>query len=92
MVMWHGNWSGADWVLMSIAMLMFWAAVIAGTLWLIRATRARVGNRRDGVSLDKRDQPNAATASDILDSRYARGELTTEEFQERLRTIEDARR
>jgi putative membrane protein len=87
MVMWHGNWSGADWVLMSIAMLMFWAAVIAGTLWLIRATRARVGNRRDGVSLDKRDQPNAATASDILDSRYARGELSDDDYRARRDTL-----
>jgi putative membrane protein len=29
---------------------------------------------------------------DVLRARYARGELTTEEFQERLRAIEDARR
>jgi len=29
---------------------------------------------------------------EVLKTRYARGELTTEEFQERLRTIEDARR
>lgn len=29
---------------------------------------------------------------ELLRTRYARGELTTEEFQERLRTIEEARR
>jgi uncharacterized membrane protein len=29
---------------------------------------------------------------ELLKARYARGELTTEEFQERLRTIEDAGR
>ena len=29
---------------------------------------------------------------EVLKTRYARGELTTEEFQERLRAIEDARR
>jgi len=29
---------------------------------------------------------------EILRGRYARGELTTEEFQERLGAIEDARR
>ena len=29
---------------------------------------------------------------DVLRARYARGELTTDEFQERRRTIEDARR
>ncbi len=28
---------------------------------------------------------------EVLKARYSRGELTTEEFQERLRTIEDAR-
>ncbi len=29
---------------------------------------------------------------EVLKTRYARGELTTEEFQERLRTIEDTQR
>lgn len=29
---------------------------------------------------------------EVLKARYARGELTTDEFQERLRTMEDARR
>ena len=29
---------------------------------------------------------------EVLKTRYARGELSTEEFQERLRTVEDARR
>lgn len=29
---------------------------------------------------------------EVLKTRYAGGELTTEEFQERLRTIDDARR
>lgn len=29
---------------------------------------------------------------EVLKTRYARGELTTEEFPERLRTIEDAQR
>jgi len=28
---------------------------------------------------------------EVLKTRYSRGELTTEEFQERLRTIEDPR-
>jgi len=60
-----------------------------GTVALIvdLATRARVGNRRDGVSLDKRDQPNAATASDILDSRYARGELSDDDYRARRDTL-----
>ena len=35
---------------------------------------------------------SSADPVELLKNRYARGDLTTEEFQERLRTIEEARR
>jgi uncharacterized membrane protein len=35
---------------------------------------------------------SSADPVEVLKARYAGGELTTDEFQERLRTIEDARR
>ena len=41
----------------------------------------------DGNGRDSSQDP-----LEVLKARYARGELTTEEFQERLRTIEDAGR
>ena len=81
--MWHGDWSGADWALMSVAMVLFWAAVVAGIVWLVRG--AGDGGRRpgDGISLDKPDGSGRPSARDILDERYARGELTDEEYRRR---------
>lgn len=81
--MWHGDWSGADWALMSVAMVLFWAAVIAGVIWLVRAISN--GDRRsgDGVPLRKSEHTGRSTARDILDERYARGELTDEEYRAR---------
>jgi len=38
-MMWHGGWSGADWVLMGLVMLVFWTLVITGVLWLIGTRR-----------------------------------------------------
>jgi len=87
MMMWHGNWSGADWVLMSVGMLVFWAAVIGGILWLVRTSGARTRSRPGGVSLDKRGEPGGPTARDILDSRYARGELSDDDYRARRDTL-----
>lgn len=86
-MMWHGNWSGADWVLMSVGMLVFWAAVVAGILWLVRSTSARSHSQPDGVSLDKRGEPGGPTARDILDSHYARGELSDVDYRARRDTL-----
>jgi putative membrane protein len=51
--------------------LFFWAAVIGTAVWLISRRR----NRRGG-SLDR--------ARELLAERYARGELSGEEYRERL--------
>ena len=55
------------------------AVMMGGMGWMMR--RAGSSGRRPS------EDP-----VEVLKGRYARGELTTEEFQERLRTIEDARR
>lgn len=86
-MMWHGNWSGTDWVFMSVGMLVFWAVVAGGILWLVRTTSARSRSRAGGVSLDKRGEPGGPTARDILDSRYARGELSDDDYRARRDTL-----
>jgi len=66
-----------------------WLAIIAmvammgGLGWMMWSMMRRTGNNDRGRSEDP---------VDVLKARYARGELTTEEFQERRRTIEDPRR
>ena len=66
-----------------------WLAVVAmavmmgGMGWMMWSMMRGAGSHGNGLPEDP---------VEVLKARYARGELTTEEFQERLRTIEDAQR
>ncbi len=55
-----------------IFMILFWVAVIAGIVWLVRTM---------GGSNTQLQMPGDANARDILDQRYARGELTRDEYE-----------
>jgi putative membrane protein len=70
----------------ALIMLVFWALIIAGVVWLA-VTLARGGQGRhltDGWTVTPaRDQ----TPLDILRMRYAKGELTKEQFEEMKRDI-----
>ena len=81
--MWHGSWSGADWALMSVAMLLFWAVVVAGVIWLVRTVGNSGPRSDDRGSTDKPGGPDRSNAQDILAERYARGELSDEEYRAR---------
>jgi putative membrane protein len=63
-----------------IWMLIFWVGLIALAIWLVSLLfpAARKSSHDESIS---------PAASDILKERYARGELTTEEYQEILHTI-----
>lgn len=64
-----------------IWMLLFWGALIALAVWLIRLLFP--------ATQDKSDNHGAETlaASEILKTRYAQGELTAEQYQEMVQTI-----
>jgi putative membrane protein len=68
-----GEWGNhGAWGLLWLA---FWLVALGATAWLVvRLTR---GRRRSGI-----DQ-----ARDILAERYARGELTSDEYRERLEQL-----
>jgi putative membrane protein len=59
------------------------AVMMGGMGWMMWSMMRRTGNNGPGSSEDP---------VEVLKARYARGELTTEEFQERLRAIQDIRR
>jgi putative membrane protein len=59
------------------------AVMMGGMGWMMWSMMRGAGSSGRGSSQDPLE---------VLKTRYARGELTTEEFQERLRTIEDAGR
>jgi putative membrane protein len=69
-MMWHDGWGAGSWILMGFMMLMFWALVIGGVVWLIRGTRGPFG-------------PPADRTRQILDERFARGEIAEDEYRQR---------
>ena len=70
---WEGNrmdgWGWGGWLIMSIFMVLFWGTVVALGIWFFRSNSGR---------------PYLAAGSSALDiarDRYARGEISDEEFQ-----------
>ena len=72
----HGGWGmGWGW-LGSPMMLLFWGLLFFGIIMLLRFWGA-------GRSSSTRNDP-----IDILKERYARGEISLEEYEERKRNLE----
>jgi len=65
---------GAAMPLMMLIMLLFWVAIIVGSVWLVRWAWTR----------SRPDHSEGADAMEVASRRYARGELTREEYR-RLR-------
>jgi putative membrane protein len=78
-----GGWSGADWVLMGVGMLVFWTLVVAGVVWLVRGLRAPVSRSARGQDGQTRPGTDWSHARAILDERYARGDIDDEQYRTR---------
>jgi putative membrane protein len=82
-MMWEGmsDWIGWGWLwpLHFIIPLVLFALIVAVTVLLVRYVDGRVDNagRRERRS----------TALEVLEERYARGEINREEFLEKTRDI-----
>jgi putative membrane protein len=68
MMWWWGSGYGWIW------MLVVWAVVIGGVIWVVTQLSARNGTRGQGGSSDARS---------ILDERFARGEIDEDEYRRR---------
>ncbi len=64
---------------------LFWLLLVAGVIALVVVLVRVVGGgvTRDGTGA----APAERSARQVLDERYARGELSTEEYQERRRGL-----
>ena len=69
-MLWHDGWGAGSWVVMSVMMLVFWSFVIGGVVFVVRGQRSRSAESTD-------------RARQILDERFARGELTDVEYRQR---------
>jgi len=78
-----GPWdSWGPWGLaMSIGSLLFLALIVIGIVMLVRGPSAGPESRREGPS-----------AGQILDERFARGEIDEEEYQSRKRALAESGR
>ncbi len=77
----YGPWSWGFGIIPMILMVIFWVAVIAGIVVLIRWVWGQTGRPAPPSS-------GGDTALDILKKRYARGEIEKEEFDRRRRDLE----
>lgn len=57
-------------------MVIFWGAILGLVVWAIAAATGRAS-----------DRPPGRTPQDILEERFARGEITRDEFEERRRVL-----
>lgn len=73
----HDNDIGTGWmIVMMLGMVVFWGFVILGVIWLVREYGHPSSRRAAGP-----DDPLT-----ILDRRFANGEITAKEYEER-RTV-----
>jgi putative membrane protein len=74
-MMWGWDDAGwAGWLFMSLMMLIFWGGLAAVVVWLIRQPRPSAGDPKP-------------SATQILEERFARGEIDEEEFEKRRNTL-----
>jgi putative membrane protein len=73
----HGNDIGTGWwIVMMLGMVLFWGLLIFAVIWLVREYGHP--SRRSGGP----DHPQT-----ILDRRFANGEITAKEYEERRRLL-----
>jgi putative membrane protein len=76
MMGWYGpGMGGSGYALMVITAVLFWALMVAAIVTLVRLSTNRSG------------RPGSRSARQMLDERYARGEIDDEEYQRRLRLL-----
>lgn len=67
---------------------LFWLLMVVGLiLVVVVAVRALGGGITGGAGGDR--PPARSRARELLDERFARGDLTIEEYRERLQTLGD---
>ena len=75
----HGDVGAGWWIFMMVMMLLFWGAVIAGIVWLIRGAAW-------GRSVPDRPADRESPA-EILDRRFAEGEISEEDYRARREVL-----
>ncbi len=72
-----GGWGLGGWVFMAVMMVLLWSAIILGVLMFVRYTRERTG------ALSSMPTESKDRARQVLDERFARGEIDADEYTKR---------
>lgn len=82
MMGWYGDGPGwAGWIAMTLMMLAFWGLLIFGGIALYRSAN------RD----DRRPDRGKGDAEQLLDERFARGEIDAEDYRQRRELLHSGR-
>jgi len=80
---WHNGWG---WMWMGLMMLLFWGGLIVLVVLLLRGTG--FGGRKDQAGTPA----SGPDATEILRSRFARGEITEDEYRKSLTVLDQTKR
>lgn len=78
MMGYYGGWGWMGAIMGGVFMLLFWAALIIFIIWLIRSL---------AQSSRSSSPPPTQSPLDIAKARYARGEITKEQFDQLKRDL-----
>lgn len=73
MMWWNNGLDTGGWILMTLGMVVFWSLIVAAGVMIFRGTRD-VGSGVGGAQ---------RTPGQMLDERFARGEIGADEYQAR---------
>jgi putative membrane protein len=76
------DWSPAGWIFMGIGMVLFWALVIFGIVWIVRA----LSTDRDRGP-ERAQAPQEETALETLDRSLAEGTVDVDDYERRRRAL-----
>jgi len=80
MMWWNNGLGWGGWIVMTLTMVAFWSLVVFGVIAIFRGDRERRSVRPPG----ERDPEQ------ILDERFARGEIDRDEYEARLDALRAA--
>ena len=71
-MMYYGGTGSIGWIWMGLSMIVFWGIVVALVIWAVRS-----------FSHGAQNQPPRSVALGVLEERFARGEISPEEFTQK---------
>jgi len=80
---WHNGWG---WMWMGLMMILFWGGLIVVVVLLLR------GGGFGGRKGETGTTASGPDASEILRARFARGEITEDEYRKSLTVLDETKR